>query len=186
MVVQQRVYTADEFWELVEETGSDERLELMDGVIFELPPSSPENTITAGRILGFLFSFVEDGNLGYVSGADGGYTLSSGTVLMPDVAFISRARVPHIPREFKGAPDLAVEVISPSETPRKVNDKTALYLANGARIVWNVYPADRIIEVWQATEDGGMKVHTLTVHEVLDGGDVLPGFRLPVSRIFTD
>lgn len=186
MVIQQRVYTAEEFWGLVNKTTHDERLELLDGMLIEMPPSSPENTITAGRILAFLFTFIEDREMGYVSGADGGYTLTPGTVLMPDVAFISKERAPTIPREFKGAPDLAVEVISPSETPRRVNDKTALYLGHGAQMVWNVYPEDKVVEVWKSAEDGGMNVHTLTIHDVLDGNHVLPGFSLPVGKIFPD
>ncbi len=184
MTVQQREVTAEEFWQIVQKSGDKQRLELIDGAIVEMPPSSPENTITAGRILAFVFNFVEERNLGFVSGADGGYTLSPNTVFVPDVAFVSKARVPTIPREFQGAPDLAIEVISPSETPREINDKTARYLTSGTQMVWNVYPQDKIVEVWQSTEDGGMKVHTLTIHDILDGGDVLPGFRLPISRIF--
>jgi Uma2 family endonuclease len=184
MVVQQRTYTTKEFWDLVQQLEDNQRLELIEGMLIEMPPSSPLNTVIAARILAFLFNFVELHDLGYVSGADGGFTVSPVTVLIPDVAFFAKERAPTIPKEFHGAPDLAVEVISPSETPRKINDKTALYLANGGRMVWNVYPEDAVVEVWQSTEDGAMKVHTLTVDDTLDGGDVLPGFKLPVAKIF--
>lgn len=184
MVVQQRTYTASEFWELAQETADDTLLELVEGILIEMPPSSPLNAVIAARILAFLFNFVEAHDLGYVSGADGGYTLSAATVLIPDVAFIAKERAPSIPKQFHGAPDLAVEVISPSETPRKINDKTALYLANGASMVWNVYPEDKLVEVWQSSDDGGMKVHTLTIEDTLDGGAVLPGFTLSVTKIF--
>ncbi len=184
MVVQDRIYTATEFWEVVQETADDARLELVEGMIIEMPPSRPINTIIAGRILAFVFNFVEANDLGYVSGADGGYTLSPANVRIPDVAFISKSRLPEIPDEFQGAPDLVFEVISPSESARKVNDKTQLYLSSGARMVVNVYPESRVIEVWQSTGDGGMQVHTLTIDDVFDGGDVLPGFKLPVKKIF--
>ncbi|MBZ0297998.1 MAG: Uma2 family endonuclease [Anaerolineae bacterium] len=184
MVTEQRLYTAKEFWNLIEQLDEDKRYELVEGVITEMPPSSPENTIIAGRILAFLFHFVEEHELGYVSGADGGYTLSPGNVRLPDVAFISKARVPAIPKEFSGAPDLAVEVISPSESPRKIYDKTELYLNHGAQQVWNVYPEDQVIEIWQASEDGSLNVRKLEAGDTLEGADVLPGFSLPVSKIF--
>jgi Uma2 family endonuclease len=184
MVVQHRTYTAKEFWELVQETSDDTLLELIEGMLIEMPPSSPLNAVIAARILAFLFNFVEEHGLGYVSGADGGYTLSPATVLIPDVAFIAKERAPAIPKQFSGAPDLAVEVISPSETPRKINDKTSLYLNHGARMVWNVYPDDTIVEIWQSAEDGGMAVHTLTIGDTLNGADVLPGFALPGAKIF--
>ena len=184
MVVQDRIYTAEEFWQIVNETDDDIRLELVEGIIIEMPPSSPINTIIAGRILAFVFNFVEENDLGYVSGADGGYTLSPAHVRVPDVAFISKARLPEIPEQFKDAPDLVFEVISPSESARKVNDKTQLYLSSGVRMVVNVYPEDQVVEVWKSTGDGGMQVHTLTIEDVFDGGDVLPGFKLPVKKIF--
>ena len=186
MVIQQKLYTAEEFWQILDELDAEKRYELIRGEIVEMPPSSPENTIIAMLVGRFLGNHVYDNDLGFVTGADGGYTLSSREVRVPDVAFISKERSPSIPREFKGAPDLAVEVISPSKTPRSIHDKTALYLNSGARLVWNVYPEARVVEVWQATQDGGMKVHTLGIDDSLDSGEVLPGFTLPVKQIFPE
>jgi Uma2 family endonuclease len=184
MVVQQKLYTAEEFWAMTDQFEADKQYELVEGVIVEMAASSPENTIIAGRVLAFLFNHVDNHDLGFVTGADGDYTLSPGDVRIPDVAYISRERTPTIPRIFEGAPDLAVEVISPGESPRQVHDKTELYLKTGARLVWNIYPEDKVVEVWQATGDGGLIFHTLTIDGVLDGGAVLPGFSLPVSKIF--
>ncbi len=186
MAIRQKIYTATEFWQMAANFADDRRYELVEGEIVEMAPSSPENTIIAARILVFLFNHVESHNLGYVSGADGGYTLSLENVRIPDVAFISKERSPSIPKKFDVAPNLAVEVISPSESPRKINDKTALYLNSGTELVWNVYPEDKVVEVWQDAQDGGMKVHTLDINGALDGGDVLPGFSLPVKNIFPE
>jgi Uma2 family endonuclease len=184
MAIQQKVVTAEEFWQTEFEEGK--RYELIKGVIVEMAPSKPENTIIAGRILAYFFNHVEVNDLGYVTGADGGYTLSPGDVQIPDVAFISKARAPKIPDEFHGGPDLAVEVISKTESPRTVNDKTIAYLRAGTRIVLNVYPKEKVIDVCKPSPDGGMTIHTLTIDDILDISAVLPGFKLPVKQIFPE
>ena len=118
MVIGEKLYTADEFWVIAQlPENEDKRLALLDGVIVEVPPSSQKNTVTAARIIYFFNAFVIPRNLGYVTGADGGFTLDARNARQPDVAFISKAR--HARLEgvvFPLAPDLAVEVISPSES----------------------------------------------------------------------
>ena len=186
MSVQEKLYTVDEFLEIVNAPeNAHKRLELIDGVIVEMPSSSPLNTVIAGRIIYFLNAFVLPDNLGFVSVPDGGFALSPHHTRMPDAAFISRERMPELTGNvFPVAPDLAIEVISPSETARRVNDKIALYLQFGTRLVWAVYPKDQKVDVWRSAPDGGMIVHTLAIDDTLDGGDVLPGFTLPVRDVF--
>ncbi len=94
MVLQQeRLYTAEEFFEIASlPENEDKRLELDDGVIVEMAGSSPINTVTAGRILHFVNAFVIPRDLGFVSGADGGFKLAPKRVRLPDVGFISKAR----------------------------------------------------------------------------------------------
>ena len=79
-------------------------------------------------------------------------------------------------------PDLVVEVVSPSNTIREVNDKAFMWLGHGVRLVWLVYPYTRTVDVYQ----GGRTVTTLTEDDSLDGLDVLPGFACAVSEIFDD
>ena len=189
MAVQERLYTAAEFW-LMAKSGQfadDKIYELVSGVIIAMNPPNRMNAWIASEIGYHLRVFIQDKNLGFVLGADGGYTLAPGTVRIPDVSFISSVRQPDLGEvEDIFAPDLAVEVISPSETPVSIHDKTALYLKSGAVMVWNVFPDEKVIEVWQSGEGDAMTVRQYTAEDTLDGGDVLPGFRLKVSTVFPE
>jgi Uma2 family endonuclease len=162
----------------------DKRLELRNGVIYELSPSFLPSIIAAA-ILQFLRSFVVGHDLGYVTGADGGYILSEDNVFIPDVAFISKTRLTELPeREVTGPPDLAVEVKSPTDTFKSLQTKAVEYLAFGTRMVWVVYPERKTVEVYTPVGEGNLNVETLDIDDTLDGGDVLPGFKLAVRDIF--
>lgn len=188
MVIGEKLYTADEFWVIAQlPENEDKRLALLDGVIVEVPPSSQKNTVTAARIIYFFNAFVIPRNLGYVTGADGGFTLDARNARQPDVAFISKAR--HARLEgvvFPLAPDLAVEVISPSESSNDVLKKVTRYLEAGTKLVWTVYPEDNGVYVWQLAADGSLKAQAFGAADTLDGGEVLPGFTLKVSDIFAE
>jgi Uma2 family endonuclease len=104
---------------------------------------------------------------------------------VPDAAFISKARAAGVSgKTFPGAPDLAVEVISPSETPRSVADKVQRYLRAGRQLVWAVYPNERVVDVYRPAAEGGVNMHTVDVNGELDGSPALPGFKLTVREIF--
>jgi Uma2 family endonuclease len=113
MVTKEPFYTAEEFWKIAENT--DQQLELVAGTIIEMSPSSPLNTVIAGRITTFLNNYVIKNNAGYVTVPDGGFKLIGDNIRQPDSAFISKARQPSLPDHFEIAPDLAVEVVSPNE-----------------------------------------------------------------------
>lgn len=179
MVTRERLLTAEEFWEIARLPENEgRRLELEDRVIIEMASSSPVNIVLAGIIAHFLNVHVLPRKLGFVTTPDGGFKLSTGTVRQPDVAFIAQSRMPELPAEFKIAPDLAVEIVSPSEDVLK---KVKEYLASGTQIVWAVYPDERTIEVFKPDDP---RWQTLGIDDTLDGGDVLPGFTLPVKYIF--
>lgn len=186
MVVEQKLYTTEAFLEFAQlPENAEKRLELIDGMIYEMPPSSRRNTVTAMRVGRFVGNFVDERGLGYVTGADGGFELRPGTVRQPDVAFIAQERVSNLEGvTFSGAPDLVIEVISPSESSRDVLDKVRLYLETGARIVWTMYPDVQIVDAYQLNENGSLVVDTFGVDDVLNGDPVLPGFKLAVKDIF--
>jgi Uma2 family endonuclease len=117
MAVEERRYTAEAFWEIAQlPENRDRRLELIDGVITEVAPSGQKNAVVAARIVYFLNAFVMSYSLGYVTGPDGSYTIDEHNVYQPDAAFISKFRHSELEGvEFPIAPDLAVEVVSPSE-----------------------------------------------------------------------
>lgn len=127
---------------------------------------------------------VKDHGLGVVCGAETGFVLARDpdTVLAPDVAFVRRERISAsgLPVTFwEGAPDLAVEVISPSDTRREVADKVASWLAAGTRLVWVVDPNHATVTIHEP--DGTPR--RLAEADVLDGAPLFPGFSLPVADI---
>jgi Uma2 family endonuclease len=157
--------------------------ELLDGTLLEKAMGSFESYLAL--YLGHLLTaFVCENRLGIVLGADGMLRLAPGLVRIPDVSFVSWDRLPgrEFPREeiWKLAPDLAVEVISRGNTRQEMARKLADYFSAGVRLVWYVYPATSEVQVYEAAD----KCVTLGANETLDGGQVLPGFRLPVSTLF--
>jgi Uma2 family endonuclease len=138
----------------------------------------------AGRLLILLSQFVDPRNLGLVSGADGMMQIFPDLVRIPDVAYASWARFPEgcVPDEPVPhlVPDLAVEVLSRGNTPREMDRKVDEYFAAGVRLVWLVDPVKRTVAVYTSAQDR----HSLSATETLDGGNVLPGFTVPLGELF--
>jgi len=168
MALREKLYTAEEFFEIASlPENEDKRLELDDGEIVEMAESSPTNSVTATRISTFINNFVIPRNLGYVTGADGGYKLAEKRVRQPDVGFISKARLPKLPKRFQIPPDLAVEIVSPDEDIFK---KAREYLHAGTKMVWAVYTDEKTVHIMQLDEDGGLKSKPFDITSTLDGG----------------
>ena len=161
------------------------RGELIRGELCETVSSGGEHGEIAMNLGGEVRSFVRPRRLGRVSGSDSGVLLESDpdTVREPDMMFISAERLPldvRVTKYYEVVPDLVVEIRSPSDSRYAFADKIRMWLSYGVRIAWGVFPETRTIEVHAA--NGG--ITTLTDADTLDGGDVLPGFSLPVSEIF--
>jgi Uma2 family endonuclease len=182
MVVQTGRLTVEEFDALVElPENADRLLEYIGGEIVEVVSNS-YSSIVAGQVLIDIGAYVRREKLGYVTGEAGGYAVS-GERYIPDVGFISKAKQPEPPREtyIPNPPDLAVEVLPPTDKPKEMRVKVIHYLAAGTT-VWVVDPEARTVEVYTP----GPRVKTLGIDDMLDGGDVLPGFTLAVKGIFPD
>jgi Uma2 family endonuclease len=157
--------------------------ELFDGALVEKPMGSFESFLAAAlvRLIG---NFVAENDLGIVLTADGMLRLSLGLVRIPDASFISWARLPgrELPQEeiWGLAPDLAVEIISPSNTREEMQQKLVDYFGAGVQLVWYVYPPAREVHVYREPD----AFTAVCADEVLDGGAVLPGFRLPLAKLF--
>jgi Uma2 family endonuclease len=157
--------------------------ELVDGVLVEKGMEYRESllAIYLGRI---LLNFVEQRNLGVVSGADGTVRLFAGLLRIPDVAFASWDRFPErkIPKDPipSLAPDLAIEVLSESNTKGEMERKRRDYFSSGVRLVWEVDPESRRVTVYTPDLVG----RVLEASETLDGAAVLPGFALKLSDLF--
>jgi Uma2 family endonuclease len=163
---------------------TDRLYELVDGVLVEKDMGFREAGL-AMLIGHFLFEFVEVKDLGLIVGADAAMRLMPGLVRLPDVSFVSWDRLPargEFPDEPVAdlAPDLAVEVLSKGNTPKEMDRKRREYFKAGVRLVWCVDPKKRTVEVFSSPQDS----RVITEKQILDGGDVLPGFTLPVKRIF--
>ena len=183
-MLQEKIYTVEEFWEIARAPENEgKRLELEHGVILEMAASTPTNTVIAGRVIYFFNGYVIPRNAGYVTVPDGGFRLDENTSRQPDAAFVSKGRVPKLPAEFRLAPDLAVEVVSPSEDVlKKVNE----YLRAGSQLVWAIYPDEKTVYVFHLDADGRLIGTHFGINDTLDGGDVMPGFSLPVRDIFPE
>jgi Uma2 family endonuclease len=160
---------------------ADRIIELIDGELIEKMPSYVPSRLAA-RIGRYLDVYLDEHPLGGVTMPDGGYVLPSGDILIPDVAFVRREKLDPPPqREVLGAPDLAVEVMSPTDSLRKLRQKAERYLANGTALVWLVLPETRTVEVYDAAADD---VVVLSESDTLTGGTLLTGLAIAVRDLF--
>ena len=162
-------------------TNDGRKYELVDGEI-RMNPAGPRHSVISLRLAVALSAFAREKALGEVFGSDIGFRLPGGNVRSPDVSFVASERMGESASsdDFPDlAPDLAVEVLSPSERPRHVLDKVGEYLETGVRLVWIIDPAKTKAVVYRSLCD----VIELQAGDQLDGGDVLPGFRCRLSDI---
>lgn len=163
----------------------DFRYDLIRGELYRMSPASARHGEIALEIARRIKTFVNEHRLGRVYAVETGFLLGRDpdTLLAPDVAFVRTERLPE-PGQRHGflalAPDLVVEVVSPSDTSRYVSDKVLTYLDVGCQLVWIVEPEQRTVTVWSA----GRTARVIMAPERLDGGQVLPGFSLDPDEIF--
>jgi Uma2 family endonuclease len=174
--------TAVQFEAFIERPeNADRLLELIDGEIVEKVPTEEHGVIVL-NIASPMRAFVKPRKLGRVT-IEGLHRLPDDdeNAVLPDMSFRSNIESPVVRRgSIPVMPDLAVEVQSASQSEDFLVEKAAYYLANGTRIVWLVFPTRRVVEVHRP----GGQVEIFTEADTLSGGDVLPGFELPVSDIF--
>jgi Uma2 family endonuclease len=183
MATTAQLYTADDLARMP----TDEPWELWDGELRKVPGAGFEASDLAQWIGVLISNFARPRRLGKVTGADGTYVIlcDPQTVVVPDVAFVKAERLPERERRdgyFPLPPDLAVEVISPTDEPGDIAKKQDLYRRAGVPLVWWVHPTRRTVAVYR----DGQFVAELIEGDELDGEPVLPGFRLPVEQIFAE
>ena len=188
MEIQKRLYTVDDVLELQGWDGTqDKKYELINGELIEMSPTNLLHQWLAFEIAGEIRDFLKQHDIGY-GGVEGGFSPMDDrrTMLAPDVAFVSKDRMPDPkPQTFAGfMPDLAVEIASPSNTVAELREKAEIYLRNGSELVWIVYPARSNAEVCRLGEDGQFETQTVDINGKLDGEDVLPGFELELRQLF--
>ncbi len=165
------------------------RYEVVEGVLVRMAGSGDEATTIAFNFGLALGNFVVPRRLGRLTGADGVYKFPGAeTGLLPDVGFYAaakRALIVDRAKPIPFAPDLAVEVASPSQDASDMAAKACTYLQGGTSLVWVLWPQSAHIDVWRT---GQLTAPAATLHsgDLLDGEDVVPGFTHPVAAVFAD
>ena len=179
MATRSNLLTVETFWTQY----ADKPYELIEGEVIEVTPSGHLPGLIASRVIAQLRYFVDEHDLGEVYSSETGFQLSPNTMRAADAAFVKKDNLPRITEPEKYvpfAPDLAVEVVSPGDSASEIQNKVELYLAAGTSLVWVIFPDLKKVVVYQNTH----KSETLSLADTLDGGAVLPGLNIPVSKLF--
>lgn len=172
---------------------ADKRFELINGQLYideliegKMPPPSYLHALVISLLVEVLMEYLLKHRVGRLFTDNTGYDLPDGSTLIPDLSVVASDRL--LPVVAKGnqyiAPDLAIEVVSPSNTPDKLAQKVQLYLDSGVRLVWVIYPTTQMISVYTPQSDGTAIYQHLSLDGMLTGGDVLPGFTAEIRKIF--
>ncbi len=182
MSTEVQLMTADELLALPRD---EFRYELVNGELKKMSPAGHYHGRVTIRLTLPIAQHVREHKLGEVYAAETGFKLGSNpdTVRAPDIAFIRQQRVAEIGETkgfWPGAPDLAVEVLSPDDTVAEVEEKVSEWLTAGTRQVWVVSAKLRTVTVYRSPID----ILVLTEKDLLDGGDLFPDFQIAVKEIF--
>ena len=157
-----------------------EGYEYVKGALIPMPPTSGEHGDISSNINWYLDSHVRTNQLGRVYTSDTGFQIGE-RVLMPDIAFVSLARLPEDRQKaFSIPPDLAVEVVSRTDIQYNVVEKALVYLSSGVRLVWVIESVAKTVTVYRSETD----IELLTSDDSLSGEDVIEGFSCQVAQLF--
>ena len=184
MSTEVQLMTADELLALPQ---GEFRYELVNGELKKMSPAGQKHGRITVRLTEPLAKHVRENQLGQVYAAETGFKLKSNpdTVRAADIAFIRKERLAALGETesfWPGAPDLAVEVNSPSDTVLEVEKKVMEWLEFGSRLVWVVSSKLNTVTVYRSLRE----IEVLTAADTLDGGDVIPGFQIAVAKIFAE
>jgi Uma2 family endonuclease len=154
--------------------------EYVKGELIPMPPTSGEHGDISMSLVLFLGSYVHENQLGRVYTSDTGFQIGD-RVLMPDIAFVSAARLPEDRRTmFSIPPDLAVEIVSLTDAQFRVIEKALTYLSAGTQLVWVIEPVAKTVTVYRSETN----IKTLTREDTLTGEDIIKGFSCKISQLF--
>lgn len=161
------------------------RAELIEGELREMTPSGAEHGLVSLELMGELREFLKRNPVGRAFG-EVGFVIcrNPDTVLVPDGAFVASVRLAQtgVPSGlYDGAPELVLEVISPTDRPKQYEEKAQIWLAAGARLVWLIHPRKRTATIYRP----GLTPVTISADEHLTGEDVVPGFRCRLGDVLS-
>jgi len=180
----ERPWTYERACAELEETN--QPIEIWDGELIMSPAPSFFHQVIVARVEEALRRWVKNRRLGVVASAPLDVVLAPQRVVQPDVVFISKARLTIVKQHIGGAPDLAVEVVSPDRRKRDYKLKKERYEEYGVREYWIVDPQEERIEVWWLNAEGCYELYGRFTPKQHAGSKLLPGFKLAVDQVFGD
>ncbi len=178
-----KIWTEEALEQLASET--DKQYELVDGEPKEKESESMEHSCIAAILTRRIGNQVVEKKLGVVLESSGSFRMSKGNIRKPDVSFVSKERITEKRPSFaafEGAPDLAIEIISPTDIWFEIVQKLDEYFSSGCRLVWLISSADQRVQVYRHDQ----RSQILELGDLLDGEEVVPGFSMPVADLFAE
>lgn len=178
----QKVWTDEEFTALPKDG---HRYEIVDGELIDMGNSGALHGYICSLLLAALTSYVLPQKLGVILDSSTTFKMKNGDRRSPDISFFAKERLQgmtELPTGFlEGAPDLAVEILSPGNTVEEMHGKLVEYFENGTRLAWIVHPSEHYVLVYRSAQEPD---RLLKSADFLDGEEVVPGFTLPVTDLF--
>ncbi|APB34877.1 Uncharacterized protein conserved in cyanobacteria [Gloeomargarita lithophora Alchichica-D10] len=172
--------------ELLALSSPEHRYELVNNELVDRGLSGAEPGYIACILTMILGGYIRQNKLGMICDASTAFQLNNGNRRSPDISFVGRQRLQGLKRPpqgfFPGSPDLAIEILSPSNTVAEIHDKIADYFANDTRLVWLIHPDEKYVLVYHAPAPEKL----LGLTDMLTGEDVILGFTMPVAELFTE
>ncbi len=161
------------------------RYELVNGELVDMGNSGAKHGYIAIILSSALFAVVMAQKLGALFDSSTAFNMKNGNKRSPDISFFAKERLQELddlPTSFlDGAPDLAIEILSPTNTIEEINDKLVEYFENGSRLVWVINPSQHYVLVYRSSQEPDRLLKSI---DSLDGEEVVPGFTFPVANLF--
>lgn len=179
---EEKIWTDAEFMAL---NRDGHRYEIVNGELIDMGNPGAKHGYVAVILSAALFNCVSTRKLGAIFDSSTAFKMKSGNKRSPDVSFIAKERLQGLdefPDGFlEGAPDLAVEILSPGNTVAEIHDKLVEYFENGARLVWVIHPKEQYVLVYRSSQEPDRLLKSI---DSLDGEEIVPGFTLAVAELF--
>jgi Uma2 family endonuclease len=162
------------------------RYELVNGELVDMGNSGMEHGYVACILVARLTTIVQQNKLGAVCDSSTAFTFKNGNKRSPDVSFVAKEHLKGLKRPprgfFQGSPDLAVEILSPSNMVEEIHERIVEYFENDTRLVWVIHPAEKYVLVYHSPEPTGL----LRPQDMLEGEAIVPGFSMSVAELFEE
>lgn len=179
----QKVWTDAAFMALSDDG---HQYEVVNGELVDMGNSGMEHGWIASILNGVMFNHVFPRKLGVICDSSTAFAMKNGNKRAPDVSFIAKNRLTGMKRlpkgYFQGAPDLAVEILSPNNTVEEIHEKIVEYFDNGTQLLWVIHPDEQFVLVYHGVSPDKL----LQVTDTLDGEQIIPGFSMPVANLFVE